>query len=199
MFEGAAERIRCSRPLVEAFLFVSGEPVAPAELAASLGVEAAVVEEFLEDLVNIYARRPESGLQIVRIAGGYQMATRPAYGTDLARLLASPDRARFSRAALETLAIIAYRQPVTQMEIEAVRGVAVDSVLKTLIDRRMIAEAGRKAAPGRPILYGTTPEFLHYFGMAALDDLPPLEDVPVEELKEHSEATHKALESVGLE
>jgi len=193
------EPVRCSRPLVEAFLFVAGEPVTPAELASKMGVESVLVEEYLEDLVNLYARRPESGLQIVRIAGGYQMATRPVFGSDLANLLASPERARLSRPALETLAIIAYQQPVTQAEIEAVRGVAVDSVLKTLMDRRMIAEAGRKAAPGRPILYGTTPEFLHYFGLATIEDMPPLEDVPVEDAQTDSVARHAALVSVGLE
>lgn len=188
------------RPLLEAYLFVAVEPVAPQEAARSLGVEAAAVEEVLEDLVNAYARRIESGLHIVRIAGGYQMATRPALAEDIARLLAAPgSKARLSKPALETLAIIAYQQPVTQAELEAVRGVSADAVLKTLADRRLIKEEGRKAVPGRPILYGTTPDFLHYFGLHTLEDLPPLEDVTPAEAEGEKAAAHQALEAVGLE
>ena len=183
--------------LLEAFLFVAAEPVRPPEAAKSLGLEAAAVEEALEDLTNAYARRA-GGLHIVRLAGGYQMATRPHLSADIARLLAAPGgKARLSKPALETLAIIAYQQPVTQAEVEAVRGVSVDGVLKTLAERGLIREEGRKPVPGRPILYVTTPDFLHYFGLNTLDDLPPLEDIaPAEDDKA---AAHEALEAVGLE
>ncbi|MDQ2800124.1 MAG: SMC-Scp complex subunit ScpB [Armatimonadota bacterium] len=187
-------------PLLEAYLFVATEPVQPAEIARILQIEAAAVEEALEDMVNAYARRINSGLNIVRIANGYQMATRPHLAADIGRLLAAPgQKSRLSKPALETLAIIAYQQPVTQAEIEAVRGVNADGVLKTLTERRLIEETGRKEVPGRPFLYGTTSDFLHYFGLNTLEDLPPLEDIVISEAEADKAATHEALEAVGLE
>ncbi|MDQ2799694.1 MAG: SMC-Scp complex subunit ScpB [Armatimonadota bacterium] len=187
-------------PLLEAYLFVAVEPVAPADAARTLGIEPAAVEETLEDLVNLYARRINSGLHVVRLAGGYQIATRPQLAEGIARLLAAPNaKARLSKPALETLAIIAYQQPTTQAEIEAVRGVSVDAVLKTLTERRLVQEEGRKPVPGRPILYVTTPDFLHYFGLNTLEDLPPLEDIAVEDAQAEKAATHDALEAVGLD
>jgi len=187
-------------PLLEAYLFVATEPVEPAEIGRLLNIEAAAVEEALEDMANAYARRINSGLHIVRIAGGYQMATRPALAEGVARLLAAPgQKSRLSKPALETLAIIAYQQPVTQAEIEAVRGVNADGVLKTLTERQLIQETGRKEVPGRPILYGTTSDFLHYFGLHTLEDLPPLEDIVLAEAEADKAAAHDALEAVGLE
>jgi len=187
-------------PLLEAYLFVATEPVEPAEIGRLLNIEAAAVEEALEDMANAYARRINSGLHVVRIAGGYQMATRPQLAEGVARLLAAPgQKSRLSKPALETLAIIAYQQPVTQAEIEAVRGVNADGVLKTLTERRLVQEAGRKEVPGRPFLYGTTPDFLHYFGLNTLEDLPPLEDIVIAEAEADKAATHDALEAVGLE
>ena len=187
-------------PLLEAYLFVATEPVQAAEIARSLQIDVAAVEEALEDMVNAYARRINSGLHVVRIAGGYQMATRPALASGIGRLLAAPSqKARLSKPALETLAIIAYQQPVTQAEIEAVRGVSADGVLKTLAERQLIAETGRKEVAGRPILYGTTPDFLHYFGLHTLEDLPPLEDIALHEDSESEKAaTQDALQAVGL-
>ncbi len=188
-------------PLLEAYLFVATEPVQSAEIARSLQIDAAAVEEALEDMVNAYARRINSGLHVVRIAGGYQMATRPALAVGIGRLFAAPNqKARLSKPALETLAIVAYQQPVTQAEIEAVRGVSADGVLKTLAERQLIAETGRKEVAGRPILYATTPDFLHYFGLHTLEDLPPLEDIALGEDSESDKAaTQNALQAVGLE
>ncbi len=187
-------------PLLEAYLFVATEPIHPAEIGRLLNIEAVAVEEALEDMVNAYARRINSGLHVVRIAGGYQMATRPTMAEGVARLLAAPgQKGRLSKPALETLAIIAYQQPVTQAEIEAVRGVNADAVLKTLAERRLVQETGRKEVPGRPFLYGTTPDFLHYFGLHTLEDLPPLEDIVIAEAEADKAATHDALEAVGLE
>ena len=187
-------------PLLEAYLFVATEPVQAADIARSLQVDPAAVEEALEDMVNAYARRINSGLHVVRIAGGYQMATRPALALGIGRLLAAPNqKARLSKPALETLAIIAYQQPVTQAEIEAVRGVSADGVLKTLAERQLIAETGRKEVAGRPILYATTPDFLHYFGLHTLEDLPPLEDIALQDDAESERAAAQdALQAVGL-
>jgi segregation and condensation protein B len=163
---------------LECLLFVAGEPLPLAELARALQVDELTAEHALREL-QLHLGETGSGLQVTAIAGGYQLCTRPDHAEVIARLLARGGN-RLSRAALETLAIIAYRQPVTQPEVEAVRGVSVGGVLKTLLDRRLIAEAGRKQAVGRPILYATTPEFLHYFGLQALDDLPPMDDVEAE-------------------
>lgn len=184
------------KALLEAYLFVAAEPVKPAEIAPLLDADPAEVEAVLDELAWEYETR--SGLQIVRIAGGFQMATRPELSQQIARLLASPaGKQRLSKPALETVAIVAYRQPVTQTEIEAVRGVNVDGVLKTLEERRLIKEVGRKSAPGRPILYGTTLDFLHYFGLNSLADLPPLADEVEDEEKDA--IIHAVAEAVGLE
>ena len=185
-------------PLLEAYLFVATEPVQPAEIARILQRDAAAIEEALEDMVNAYARRINSGLHVVRIAGGYQMATRPALANGVGRLLAAPNqKSRLSKPALETLAIIAYQQPVTQAEIEAVRGVSADGVLKTLAERQLIVETGRKEVAGRPILYGTTLDFLHYFGLHTLEDLPPLEDIALADGEKA--AAQEALQAVGMD
>lgn len=158
---------------VEALLFVASEPLTPLEMARALQCG---VDEVLAALDALRDRldATKSSLQVMAIAGGYQLCTRPAYAEVIGRMLAR-ETGKLSRAALETLAVIAYRQPVTQPEIEAVRGVACSSVLRTLLERNLICEAGRKPAPGRPILYTTTPSFLHYFGLRDLSELPTIE------------------------
>ena len=159
---------------IEAILFVAGEPITLDEMARAMQVE---LEPAMNALLDVQVALDDrgSGLQVVHIAGGYQLATRPDVAEVIGRLLART-ASKLSRAALETLAIIAYRQPVTQPEIEAVRGVQVNGVVKTLLERKLIAEAGRKAAIGRPILYATTQEFLHYFALQDLSELPILEE-----------------------
>lgn len=159
---------------VEALLFATPEPVTVERLAYALEVEthqayAAVVE-------LRYQYGAGRGIKILSVAGGYQMATHPDFAAQVGRLL-GPAPSRLSRAALETLSIVAYRQPITLPEIEAVRGVSCDGVVKTLADKSLIQEAGRKETPGRPILYGTTEHFLVHFGLKELADLPALEEV----------------------
>jgi segregation and condensation protein B len=162
---------------LECLLFVAGEPVTLADLARALGHNEIDTEAALRSLQVTLTERG-SGLQLLRIAGGWQLATRPEHAEAIGRML-TRGSSKLSRAAMETLAIIAYRQPITAPEIEAVRGVSVSGVLKTLLERRLIVEAGRKEALGRPMLYVTTPDFLHYFGIAELSQLPPLEaDLP---------------------
>jgi segregation and condensation protein B len=158
---------------MECLLFVAGEPVAPRQAASALGVEETLAALVLEDLRQNPA--PGSGLHVVRVAGAYQMCTRPEHAEIVHRFL-QPTAQRLSRQALETLAIIAYRQPITQPEIDAIRGVHSGGVLKTLLDRVLIREAGRKETVGRPILYATTDEFLKHFGLNDLTELPLLEE-----------------------
>ena len=160
--------------IIECLLFVSGEPLSAKELAKTTETDLLQVYEAVRALRSRYVGTG-SGLQIVEIAGGYQMTTRPEFAPAVGKLLA-PHANRLSRPALETVTIIAYRQPCTQADIEAVRGVGSDAVLKTLIERGLVCEAGRKPSPGRPILYATTNDFLHYFGLSDLADLPPLDE-----------------------
>lgn len=158
---------------LECLLFASGEPALITDLARALETDSITVEGALRSL-QISLQERGSGLQLLRIAGGWQLATRAEYAETVARLLTRAS-GKLSRASMETLAIIAYRQPITAPEMEAIRGVSVGGVLKTLLDRRLIREAGRKMALGRPMLYETTPDFLHYFGIADLAQLPPIE------------------------
>jgi len=183
--------------IIECLLFVSGEPLTAKELAKTTETDLPSVYEAVRDLRSRYIAG-DSGLQIVEVAHGFQMTTRPDYAPHVGKLLA-PNANRLSRPALETVTIVAYRQPCTQTDIEAIRGVGSDTVIKTLVDRGLIFEAGRKPSPGRPIVYATTEEFLHYFGLNTLDDLPPLdeEDEPVAASADR-EALATALAAAGV-
>ena len=157
--------------LIESLLFVADAPVMPAQLAAALDVEPKAVEEALDQLAVDYQRR---GLRLQRKAGRVQLVTAPEAAPAVERFLGLELSSKLSPAALETLAIVAYRQPVTRAQVEAIRGVNSDSVLRTLINKGLIEAVGRLEQVGRPILYGTTFEFLQYFGLQDLQELPPL-------------------------
>lgn len=159
---------------VEALLFAAPEPLPAERIADALEVERPLVEAALERLAQHYAAGPH-GIELHRVGGGYRLVTQPRYAPVIERL-ERPRRAVLSHAALETLAIVAYRQPITRAEIEALRGVSSESPLATLLEHGLICELGRKEAPGRPILYGTTRRFLEYVGINDLSELPPLED-----------------------
>jgi len=161
------------KSLIESLLFVADEPVALSDLARALGVSTQVVAEAVETLAQEYSQR---GLRIQRVNGRVQMTTAPEAAPVIERFLGLETSTRLSQAAMETLAIIAYRQPITRPEIDAIRGVSSDGVIRTLLARGLIEEQGRLDTPGRPILYGTTFEFLRCFGLESLEDLPPLED-----------------------
>lgn len=165
--------------LVESLLFVAAEPLTVARLAAALLVEPAQIEEALLDLNRSLIGR---GICLQRKDDQVQLATRPAAAAAIERLLGVDSSPRLSPAALEALAVIAYRQPVTRAQLEAIRGVNCDGVLRTLLSRSLIEEQGRLEAVGRPILYGTTFEFLQYFSLNRVEDLPPLPEAIVVEL-----------------
>ena len=160
-------------PVLECLLFVASEPVTPKQIGETLQLDETTATEALEHFRQHYVNG--GGLQVVRIAGGYQLRTRPEFASAIATFL-RPAAQKLSRQALETLAIIAYEQPITQPEIDALRGVNSDGVMKSLLEKDLIREAGRKDAPGRPILYRTTETFLKHFGLADLTDLPKLEE-----------------------
>jgi len=168
--------------ILEAILFVSGEPLSVDRMLGVVeGVSRAELVSALEALQGDYAAEGR-GLQLVEVAGGFQIATRPDCATWIKRLERTKEGARLSRSAMETLAIVAYKQPVVRAEIEQIRGVDSAAVLKTLLERRLVRIVGRRDAPGRPILYGTTRQFLQAFGLKDLADLPALRDI--KELKE---------------
>lgn len=164
---------------VEALLFAAGDPVSAAKLANLLDIDEITVDELISELRS-GMEQENRGLTIVEVAGGFQMCTKPELAAVVEKLVEVPD-SRLSSAALETLSIIAFRQPVTKPEIEAIRGVKVDGVVNTLIDRRLIREMGRKDVIGRPILYGTTDEFLQCFGLKSLQELPDLSKLLTDE------------------
>jgi segregation and condensation protein B len=165
---------------LEVILFLAADPVAPADLKETTGLAEEEIRQALEDLALEYEARA-GGLRIGRIGGGYQIYADPTK-TEWARKFRRTARAqKLSMAALETLALIAYRQPLTKAEIEDIRGVSADGVLKNLLERRLIRIVGKKEAPGRPILYGTTKEFLQYFGLGDLSEMPTLKDLERED------------------
>jgi segregation and condensation protein B len=156
---------------LEALLFVAPEPVTAAQLATALDVAPSVVERALNELDAALATR---GLRLQRNAGRFQLTTAPQLAELIERFLGLEATTHLSRAALETLAIIAYQQPVTRPQIDAIRGVNSDSMLKSLLHKGLILESGRADGPGRPILYSTTPEFLQHFGLSSILEMPPL-------------------------
>ncbi len=161
----------------EAILFTRSEAVPLEELVEILDVGLLDLKPIMQELLLQY-NQEKRGIQIVEVEGAYLMCTRPEFAGLLAGLH-PPLRKRLSTAALETLAVIAYQQPVTRAQIEAIRGVKIDRIITMLLDRNLIEEAGHKTAPGKPVLYQTAPEFLKVFGLASLNDLPVLEeDIP---------------------
>lgn len=158
--------------LLEALLFVAWEPVPLKRLSDIAACDTRLCSELLRELQTEYADR---GFKLVEIAGGWQFLT-PKNLAPYIEKLYNPRTQQLSKAALETLAIVAYRQPVTRLEIDSIRQVKSDAVLTKLMEKSLVKEVGRQEGPGRPILYGTTREFLAAFGLASLADLPPLPD-----------------------
>lgn len=164
------------KSVLEAVIFLSGEPVAVSELKSVTGMAEADINDLLDELISEYAERA-GGVRIERIAGGFEMHTSPELGEWVRKFKGAAKPQRLSMPALETLSIIAYRQPIIKAEVEEIRGANSDGVIKTLLDRRLIKVVGRKEAPGKPLLYGTTREFLEYFGINDLTELPTLKDL----------------------
>ena len=161
---------------VEAVLFAAAEPVHPREIAAAFGeTPEADVLAAIEALVQRCATGP-GGLVVERVAGAFRLATKPEVGALVRQFFRQRNRTRLSPAALETLAIVAYRQPMTVPEIQAIRGVDPSGSLKSLLEKKMVRILGRKKVVGNPLLYGTTKQFLVHFGLNRLEDLPSIEE-----------------------
>lgn len=161
--------------IIEAILYVAGEPVALRDLARALEQDDAQILSAVRRLEAYYDDNMR-GLRLKRFGGHIQLATRAEYAPYIERLLQPVQKQSLTQAALETLAIVAYRQPVTRLDLEAVRGVKCDYSLQSLMNKNLVKELGRKETIGRPILYGTTDAFLSHFGLHSLDDLPDPED-----------------------
>ncbi len=170
------QEVRELKGILEAVLFVSPEPIPIARLMALLGsISKMEVEWALAGLQRDFEQEGR-GLQLVHIAGGYRLVTKQEYAPWIKRLEKAKAAPKLSRSALESLAIIAYKQPVVRGEIEEIRGVETSGVLRTLLERKLVRIVGRKEVPGRPIMYGTTKFFLEHFGLRDLSELPPLRE-----------------------
>ena len=161
--------------ITESLIFVADEPIDTKSIAKVLRVDQSAVDEAIQSLVEDYADR-SGGLQLREIAAGWQISTRPEHHEHVRAYLKSKPSAKLSLASLETLAVIAYKQPVTVPEILEIRGVQSPSAIKTLLDKRLIVAKGRKETVGRPMMYGTAKEFLLQFGLKDLSELPSVED-----------------------
>lgn len=163
------------KSIIEALLFVWGDPLESKDIADILEIDKNKIEKMLEEMIDDfdYNRR---GIRIIKIKKSYQLGTRPDHFQWLKKLSTPKSSKTLSNAALETLSIIAYRQPVIKSDIEAIRGVRCDRAIETLIDNELVVEKGRLDRVGKPIIYGTTDNFLRNFGLENLEDLPPLKD-----------------------
>lgn len=167
------------KSILEAMIFVTEEPIgeqAMVKLLEPEGVDRSSVKEAIADITRAWNENPEVGIKLEEIAGGYQFRTKESCAEWVKRLFTSKP-ARLSQPAMETLAIIAYRQPIIRSEIEQVRGVDSGGVLKTLLERKLIRIVGKRDEPGQPLIYGTTKEFMELFGLGSLRDLPALRDL----------------------
>jgi len=161
--------------LVEAILFLEAEPLDLKTICRISGLSKEVVLEVIEKIRDRYSRR-EHGIELVELGGGFLFSPKKEFWEVLKERYGKKQEGKLSRAALETLAIIAYSQPITRAEIENLRGVSADSMIKLLLSKNLIREVGKKDAPGKPVQYGTTKEFLKMFGLKSIADLPKLEE-----------------------
>ncbi len=162
-----------ARNAVESLLFVSKRPLSIEDIEEISQLGTDTISRAVEELSATYESR---GLQLIKLANGYLLATRPRYSSYIEKFLKSPVSVSLSQQSMETLSIIAYKQPITRAEVERIRGVLCDGVIKTLLEKRLIKETGRSESVGRPILYATTVEFLKHFGLHDLGELPPLDE-----------------------
>jgi segregation and condensation protein B len=173
--------------IIEAILFTMGEAVELGRIADAVELDKKQTKEILEGMMEEY-RSDSRGISLIELDGSYQMCTKPEMYEYLIRIAKQPQKRVLTDVLLETLSIIAYKQPVTRAEIEKIRGVSCDHAVNKLVEYNLVKELGRLDAPGRPLLFGTTEEFLRSFGVQSIDDLPVLSPVQIEEFKQEAEA-----------
>ncbi|REJ20168.1 SMC-Scp complex subunit ScpB [Thermobacillus composti] len=186
------------KSIIEGLLFMAGdEGISAKQLGEILGCDPALARDAAEELKADMVREGR-GLRVAEVAGGYRLTTVPEHAPYFEKLAYTPGRQSLSQAALETLAIIAYRQPITRVEIEEIRGVKSDRALQSLVNKELIREVGRADAIGRPILYGTTKAFLDYFGLPDLSALPEPEEAEQDLLAEQTQMLFEKLDSMQM-
>ena len=167
---------------IESLLFVSGDPLTVKDLSNALEITSKDLEGIIKDMMREYEEDENRGIKLISINGEYQFVTKEKNSDYIQNLLKKNKRQSLSQASLESLAIIAYKQPITRIDIDEIRGVKSDSAIQRLVEKDLIKEVGRLNVPGRPILYGTTEEFLRQFGLKELKELPDLESFEAEEV-----------------
>jgi len=167
--------IRKIKAIIECLLFVSGDPVSLKDLSTVLDIDQNTLKKIINQLIDDYADNTR-GIKIIEINGSYQLCSKPELYDYVEKLLKPRAKTGLSQASLETLSIIAYKQPITKSAIDEVRGVKSDACITRLLEKDMIKEVGRMEGPGRPILYGTTDTFLRLFGLKNINELPPLKE-----------------------
>lgn len=204
MMEGAEENGReaAERSLeeltaaLEALLFTTGEAVSEERLMTALKIDKKTFDKAIAELQSRF-EKDSHGIRLIRLGNAWQMCTKEKYYEDLIALEVAPKTPSLSEVAMETLSIIAYKQPVTKAEIQRIRGVNSDHAVNKLVEYKLVKELGRLNAPGRPILFGTTEEFLRSFGVADAEELPPIDNMKVEDFK--AEAEEEAKQKVEVE
>lgn len=171
---------------LEAILFTMGEAVEKKRLAAALEIDETTLKEVIGKLSEMYAKE-NRGIRLIELDGSFQLCTKPQMYETIVKMISVPKKYSLTDVLLETLSIIAYKQPITKQEIEAIRGVKTDHAVNRLIEYNLICEVGRLDAPGRPILFGTTEEFLRCFGIASLEELPMVSTEQVEDFKQQAQ------------
>ncbi len=183
---------------VEALIFASEKPITVEQLKKVLELDAAGINKIVAELRSDY-EAANRGIRIIEIAGGFQMITNSSFAPFLKKLFKNRYREKLSKPALESLAIIAYKQPLTKTEIESLRNVNVDGVMKSLVEKNLIRICGRKKVPGRPFVFGTTREFLEHFGLKSLQELPKMEDFTVLAQEKEAQAEIEPVAQEDLE
>lgn len=171
---------------IEAILFTMGESVEAEKIAVAIEHDVDTTVKIIHNMMDKYENE-DRGIKIIELVGSFQLCTKEEYYDNLIRICSQPRRYTLTDAALETLSIIAYKQPVTKIEIEKIRGVNSDRSVNKLVELELVKEVGRLDAPGRPMLFGTTEEFLRTFGVGSIDELPVISDDMVEQYKEEAE------------
>ena len=175
------------KAVIEAILFTMGDSVEITKIANTLELDIKKTKKILKELQNEY-NSSDRGITIIELDGSYQMCTKTEMYEDLIKIAKQPKKRVITDVLLETLSIIAYKQPITRVEIEKIRGVSCDHAVNKLVEYNLVCELGRLDAPGRPLLFGTTEEFLRSFGVNSIDDLPVLSPLQLEEFKQEAEA-----------
>lgn len=181
---------------VEAMLFASGESLSLKDLSHNLEIQAKALEEILKEMINDYEDE-NRGIKLIAINDGYQLVTKAENSDFIQKLLKKNRRQSLSQASIESLAIIAYKQPITRIDIDEIRGVKSESAIQKLVEKNLIKDIGRLEVPGRPILYGTTDEFLRQFGLETLKELPSLDLYSDAETENSLDMLNKAISEMG--